>query len=186
MTAAVEKLEGREYERVWKGFRSQFEFRPGMASCTWPAIKEPADSVTWSLAALDDDLGYVKLDAMVDVVNDGLWACTAPGETLLILDWQHDCFRISPHAMTAEDGPRWPASVMPDGDYNIHLAEDFSYGTFGHPWEYTICVMGASLLERVASHLDDILVWRAREGGQPAVGDRAVRAPKPPARLFLR
>ncbi|XVV13969.1 DUF2716 domain-containing protein [Actinoplanes sp. CA-131856] len=87
MAAAVEKLEGREYKRVWARFHRQFKFRPGMAMHTWPAIKEPADSVTWSLKALDDDPGYVKLDAMVDVVNDGLWASTVPEGSLLVLDW---------------------------------------------------------------------------------------------------
>ncbi|MBU2666247.1 DUF2716 domain-containing protein [Actinoplanes bogorensis] len=169
MAAAVEKLEDGEYEQVWRRFRHEFAFRPSMASRTWPAIKEPADSVTWSLASLDDDPGYAKLDAMVDAINDGLWACTATEGTLLILDWQHDCYRIRPHAMTAKDGPRWPASMMPDGDYNIHVAEDFRYGTFGHPWENSICVMGAPLLQRVASSLDEILLRRVREGGTSAV-----------------
>ncbi|MFI5906083.1 DUF2716 domain-containing protein [Dactylosporangium sp. NPDC051541] len=165
MAAAVERLDEREYRRVWARFERQFEFRPGMDSAGWPAIREPADSVTWSLAGLDDDPDYLKLDAMVEAVNDGLWACTGPEETLLILDWHHDCYRIRPHAITAADGPHWPASMMPDGDYSIHLAEDLRYGTFGHPWEYTICVLGAPLLERVAARLDEILVTRVREGG---------------------
>jgi hypothetical protein len=170
MAAAVEKLESPEYERVWDRFEQRFEFRPGMEGRTWPAIKEPADSMTWSLAALDDDPGYMKLDALVDVLNGGLWACTPPERTLLILDWHHDCYRIRPHAITAEHAPRWPTSMMPDGDYNIHLAEDFRYGTFGHPWEHTICVMGAPLLQRVTTDLDSILLRRIREGGRP--GDR--------------
>ncbi|MGW4940838.1 DUF2716 domain-containing protein [Actinoplanes sp. NPDC004185] len=135
---------------------------------TWPAIKEPAASITWSLAALDDDPGYLKLDAMVDVLNGGLWACTRPEQNLLILDWHHDCYRVRPHAITAEHAPSWPASMMPDGDYNIHLAEDLSYGTFGHPWEYTICVMGVPLLQRVTDDLDGILLRRVREGGRPS------------------
>jgi hypothetical protein len=36
--------------------------------------------------------------------------------------------------------------VIPDGDYHIFLAPDFSWGFFGHPWEWTICVFGAPLL----------------------------------------
>jgi hypothetical protein len=163
VTGAVEELAGPEYTRVWTRFEVQFQFRPGMSSRTWPAIREPAESVTWSLDALDDDSGY----AMVDAVNHGLWACTSPGGTLLVLDWHHACYRIRPHAITAEDAPRWPDSMMPDGDYSIHLAEDFSYGTFGHPWEYSICVIGAPLLERVTPNLDDILVRRIRVGGEP-------------------
>ena len=167
MTGAVAELDDPEYGRVWALFEQHFQFRPGMTSSTWPAIKEPADSVTWSLDALVDDPGYLKLDAMVDAVTAGLWACTRPEGTLLILDWQHACYRIRPHAITPDDGPTWPRSVMPDGDYNIHLAEDFSYGTFGHPWEHSICVMGARLLDHVPHTLDDILVRRIREGGMP-------------------
>jgi hypothetical protein len=166
-SGAVARLEQPEYGYVWDRFSGRFGFRPGMRSDTWPAITEPTDSVTWSLDRLDDDSEYVLLDAMVAVVNAGMWACTPRTGTLLILDWQHECYRIRPHGITAEDGPAWPASMMPDGDYNAHLAEDFSYGTFGHPWEYTLCVMGSSLLDRVAVTLDTILVRRIREGGTP-------------------
>jgi hypothetical protein len=54
----VEKLEDPEYGRVWNRFAKQFQFPPGMSSSTRPAIKEPADSVTWSLDSLDDDPDY--------------------------------------------------------------------------------------------------------------------------------
>ncbi|MEU8608654.1 DUF2716 domain-containing protein, partial [Actinoplanes sp. NPDC048791] len=112
VAAAVEKLESPEYEQVWDRFERRFEFRPGMQRRTWPAIKEPADSITWSLAALDNDPGYVKLDAMVDVVNSGLWACTPPEQTLLILDWQQpistgSCYGESAKAQSRDE---WPTS----------------------------------------------------------------------------
>jgi hypothetical protein len=160
---AVEGIGQPEYGRVWDEFTRRFGFRPGRQ----PAISEPPESVTWSLDRLDDDPDYVRLDAMVEVVNAGLWACTPRTGALLILDWHHDCYRIRPHSITAEHGPHWPGSTMPDGDYIIRLAEDFSYGTFGHPWEYTLCVMGRPLLDRVAGTLDTILVRRVRAGGAP-------------------
>ncbi|MEU4215239.1 DUF2716 domain-containing protein [Actinoplanes sp. NPDC026623] len=169
-TSAVETLKNPEYGRLWDRFHREFAFRSGMTSATWPAIKEPVDSVTWSLGALDDDPGHRRLDGMVAAVKAGLWACTPPEGTLLVLDWQHRCYRIRPHHLTAAHAPKWPASMMPDGDYNIHLAEDFSFGTFGHPWEYTICVMGESLLAEVADALDRILLRRVRESGTPVPG----------------
>ena len=100
-SGAVQRLEPPEYGRVWDRFSGRFGFRPGMRSNTWPAIREPPESVTWSLERLDDD------------------------------------------------------------------AEDFSYGTFGHPWESTLCVMGSPLLDRVAVALDTMLIRRIREGGTP-------------------
>ncbi|MFI5494047.1 DUF2716 domain-containing protein [Actinoplanes sp. NPDC051859] len=171
----VEELEGPEYTRVWDRFRQHFSFRPSMRPRA--AIAEPVDSVTWSLDALDDDPEYLALDAMVEALNAGLWACTPADGTLLVLDWQHACYRIRPHLMTAELAPRWPRSMMPDGDYNIHLAEDFSYGTFGHPWESTICVLGSGLLERVADIMDSVLLQRVREGGRPLGEMRNVAVP---------
>ncbi|MEU7903391.1 DUF2716 domain-containing protein [Actinoplanes sp. NPDC049118] len=173
--SAVETLEEPEYGRLWDRFRRQFAFRPGMTRATWPAIKEPVASVTWSLGALDDDAGYQRLDAMVAAVNAGLWACTPPDGTLLVLDWHHVCYRIRPHRITAEHSPAWSASMMPDGDYNIHLAEDFSFGTFGHPWEYTICVMGKPLIAEVADALDRTLLRRVRESGTPVVRPEQTR-----------
>ncbi|MEV0560909.1 DUF2716 domain-containing protein [Dactylosporangium sp. NPDC050588] len=146
---AVVRLKQAEYDRVWDRFSKRFGFRPGMARSTWPAIREPVESVTWSLDRLDDDPGDVQLDAMVAAVHAGLRECTPPRGTLLVLDWQHECFRIRPHRVAAGDGSVWVPSVMPDADYHIHLAENFSYGTFGHPWERTLCVMGSPLLDRV-------------------------------------
>jgi len=35
-----------------------------------------------------------------------------------------------------------PGAVFPDGDYHIHLTRDLRLGTFGHPWEETVCVFG--------------------------------------------
>ncbi len=36
--------------------------------------------------------------------------------------------------------------VYPKGDYYIFLRDDLSEGTFGHPWEQTLCVFGERLL----------------------------------------
>lgn len=167
MAAAVEKLDDRKYEGVGS-FRAPIRVPGRYGKSHLASDQRTSRTVTWSLDALDDDPGYAKLDAMVGVVNDGLRACTAPEETLLNLDWHHDCYRISPHALAGKHRPGCPASMMPDGDYNIHVAEGFRYDTFGHPWENTICMFGTSLLDRVASRVDEIPLRKVREGGRSA------------------
>jgi hypothetical protein len=144
-----------EYGPVWDRFYERFRFRPGMDPATWPAILEPVPSVTWSLDPLLGDLD--------DPVLAALAGCTPPDGALLALDWQHDSYRVWPHR-AGDDG--WPLSVYPNGDYYSFLAEDLSFGTFGHPWERSLCVFGAPLLDRVADQLDGILPRVLRRDGR--------------------
>ncbi|MGW6574423.1 DUF2716 domain-containing protein [Streptomyces sp. NPDC054945] len=67
-------------------------------------VKEPLDSVTWSLTSLDDDPEYERLDRLVEVVEQGLTACVPPQGTLFALDWQHASFRFSPHLVRGSSG----------------------------------------------------------------------------------
>ncbi|MEV0274741.1 DUF2716 domain-containing protein, partial [Hamadaea sp. NPDC050747] len=127
----------------------------------YPAITEPIPSVTWSLKILDDDPGYVRLDRMVEVVHAGLTSL-AGTDSILFLDWQHTCYRVWPSLLGPDNidpaGKRgWPLSPYPDNDYYIYLAEDFRFGTFGHPWESTLCVFGQDLLNLVEADLDALL-----------------------------
>jgi hypothetical protein len=134
----VELIPDDEYGPVWDRFYDRFRFRPGIDPATWPAIFEPVPSVTWSLDPLLGDLDAPVLTALA--------GCMPPDGSLLALDWQHDSYRVWPHR-AGDDG--WPLSVYPNGDYYVFLAEDLSFGTFGHPWERSLCVFGARLLDRI-------------------------------------
>jgi hypothetical protein len=46
---------------------------------------------------------------------------------------------------------------VPDGDYYAFLTEDLTMGTFGHPWEGSLCVFGGPLIERLCPTLDSVL-----------------------------
>ncbi|WP_181775603.1 DUF2716 domain-containing protein [Amycolatopsis pittospori] len=145
---SIETLGHAEYRRVWARFHTEFAFRPSTDRFAWPGIAEPAGSATWSLTALDDDPEYALLDRLVSVVQRGLASCA---DELFALDWHHQSYRF---ATTAE---RWPLSPFPDGDYYIYLTSDFRLGTFGHPWEYTICVFGDQLVTAISADLTEIL-----------------------------
>ncbi|EME63935.1 DUF2716 domain-containing protein [Amycolatopsis decaplanina] len=145
---SVESLGEAEYRRVWDRFHAEFAFKPSTDRFQWPGIDEPAGSVTWSLSALDDDPGYLLLDRMVSAVRRGLASCA---DELYALDWQHESYRFP---TSAKD---WPLSPFPDGDYHCYLTPDFALGTFGHPWEYTVCVFGDALVTAVSAELTEIL-----------------------------
>lgn len=168
MSKAVEQLPEAEYRRVWDRFSADFGFRPGVNPVTWPAIEEPVASVTWSLASLDDDPDDRRLDRLVQVVKEGLRSCVPVQGTLFALDWQHDSFRFSPHLVGGPDQARSPLSPYPDGDYYIFLSDDFRTGSFGHPWEESLCLFGQGLLDVTATQVNEILGTPIRSSGRPA------------------
>jgi hypothetical protein len=171
---ALERLQPGESRQAWDRFDTAFDFRPSTER--FPAITEPAASVTWSLAALADDPRRHRRDALVALIQDALTAATPHGGTLLILEWQHTSYRLRPHlppsdmflpdALANNLRPGWPRSPYPNGDYPVVLAEDLRYGSFGHPWEHSLCLFGAELLAIVAEQVTGLLHHVLRRGGQ--------------------
>lgn len=164
---AYRELTGDE-KAVWDRFDAVFDFRPSMHR--YPAITEPTPSVTWSLNGLEDDPGYARLDRLVEVMHAGFTALAGAG-SILCLDWQHPSYRVWPSLVGPENidppgQPGWPLSPYPDGDYYIYLAEDFRFGTFGHPWELSLCVFGGDLLDLVEADLHGILGKVMRRDGR--------------------
>lgn len=177
----VAVLSDAEHQRVWDRFSAEFQFRPGMSPFTWPAIKEPAASVTWSFAALDDDPGDEGLDRLVEVVRRGLASAVGPHGTLLALDWQHTSYRFAPQEVVGVAQRAWPLSPYPDGDYYIYLSEDFRTGSFGHPWEESLCLFGQAFLDSVAAEVDAVLGAPIRRSGRREGGVRVGRGRRPGA-----
>lgn len=69
---------------------------------------------------------------------------------LSTLDWQHLAYRFVPANQALTWQVEWKIPIYPDGDYFAFLSEDYAEGTFGHPWEQTICVMGERLIDSLA------------------------------------
>jgi hypothetical protein len=144
------KLNHLEYNQVWDTFDAEFEF--GKQTPDGLVIQEPAPSITYDISdAFTMEFAPWGDPAIhADVHGRFLAAfqsCVAPGETLYALDWQHDAYHFDPHQPFAwDDLCEWKVPIIPNGDYYIHIAKDFSFGTFGHPWELTLCVFGEQLL----------------------------------------
>ena len=140
-------LDADDHERYWSGFEKDFQFRPSVRAEDWPAIREPAGSVTFDLDTLPT--GHPSAEEALNGAVLRAFAEVVPAtEPLVVLDWQHPGYHLWLSRIGAE-----PARALhnhptpyPDGDYYIFLTEDLTHGTFGHPWEATICVFGDRLV----------------------------------------
>jgi hypothetical protein len=138
----------RDYEQFWAPFAARLHFRTGLTPDTWPAIAEPAGSVTFDLSPVferaddftagEDALQEQALSAMVAVFSDDI--------PLVALDWQHQSYWFWPHRQLVEGEP-WRITPFPNGDYHAFITQDLAQGTFGHPWEQTVCVFGSDLTD---------------------------------------
>ncbi len=141
-------------DTYWTAFYQRFSFRPGMQS--WPAIDEPRPSVTIDLEPIFTG-DHARFEAGADAINSlalvALTRVLEPDTSVVVLDWQHQTYRFWPHRFACQPDRQWPTTVFPDGDYHIFLTEDMSTGTFGHPWEQTLCVLGEPLVSALVPML---------------------------------
>ena len=160
---AWEPLPDADERAVWDLFNEQFGFRTGIGPGQWPGIREPTPSITYDTSA-----AFSGQDATaVADPNAGLFpafkACVPPGGRLYALDWQHACYTFNPFGRFEFSAIyEGMIPVVPDGDYSIFLADDLSFGTFGHPWEQTVCFFGQPMLAAI-------------ERDRPKALDRVVR-----------
>jgi hypothetical protein len=145
------------YDRVWAAFESSFGFRAGTSADAWPAIREPTPSVTFDLGSIDEG---PRLAAARDAINSEALRCFVwalpHSEQMIVLDWQHPAHLFRPAVQAVTEQPEWPVTIYPNGDYYAFITADLTEGTFGHPWEQTLCVFGERLIGSLAATL---AVW---------------------------
>jgi hypothetical protein len=148
-------------EAVWERFVSQWKF-PAQAS---RGLVEPAASVTWHLEAIDghNDL----IGELQRTIEHGLRASTRPGERVYYLHPFTQGYHFDPRLVGGPGQPPIPRPAYPDrGDYRLYTTEDLRLGTFGDPWECSLCVFGEDLLSEVENDLTALLGTVLRRGGQ--------------------
>lgn len=135
-----------------------------MSADAWPAISEPTPSLTFDLSVVGDGpqraAAYDAINA--EALRAFVWAL--PNQDLIVLYWQHPCYRFSPSNQALTWRPEWRIPVYPDGDYYAFLTDDLSEGTFGHPWEQTLCLIGARLCTALGASLQTWLPLKRRDG----------------------
>ena len=161
---------------MWDRFNAAFRFRPSLYRL--PGIDEPIQSITYSLTYED---GTRAEPVWVNrALLAALRSISDSGDSVVVLDWHHQTYRCRPHQVRDDEAPHemWPIEIYPDGDYHIWLAEDLRYGTFGHPWEPSLCVFGEELLMALTEVGDEALGSVLRRNGRPI---RVVEADSEPA-----
>jgi hypothetical protein len=156
-----------ERAESWATFAREFgELRPGMDPSDWPAIVEPSPSVTFDLGR-----GGRSIAARIDAVNAEALRCFVEefedDTRWVVLDWHHDGYRLDAAVHASAPDAEWRVPVFPNGDYYTFVRPDFSEGTFGHPWEQTLCVFGPRLVETLGRTLSTWLPVK-RINGRPA------------------
>jgi len=165
-----QELDNQTEDVVWNRFDDVFNFRPSISATQWPGIDEPTPSVTYSIEILSDS--GIDQNEFQRLANDlhhkllgAFRSCTSATERLYALDWQHTCYWFYPHANIEVDNPvAWNISIWPNADYYIFLKEDFTIGTFAHPWEDTICVIGQPFINAVERDLPQCFREVRRDG----------------------
>src|SRR5262245_33738797 len=122
-----------EYRAVWGRFYAHFQFRPDYYERHSPAIIEPTPCAVINLFG---EFDARSIDSLNELFLGAFRTATNQNENLYALDWQHTSYWFHPF----HDTHPWRLSVYPNGDYYAFLAADFSFGTFGHPWQQTLCV----------------------------------------------
>jgi hypothetical protein len=158
------ELDRAEYDEYWATLSSRFGFRAGVSPEAWPAIREPLPSVTFDLGVIADGpqrgAAYDAINA--EALRAFVWAL--PDAELVVLDWQHPAYRFRPANQALAWRADWRVPVYPDGDYFAFLTQDFAEGTFGHPWEQTLCVIGERLCASLGRSLGTWLPIKRRDG----------------------
>jgi hypothetical protein len=155
------------YTAGWDFVYERLQFRPSTYSEQWPGILEPSPSVTYDIHHIYGHGDLIAIQLENDLNQNTLAAlrsCTQPHQRLYALDWQHPCYWFYPHR-EFDHLDQWRVPVLPNGDYYIFLAEDFSFGIFGHPWEQTMCIFGQSLLNAFSQHTPALFSHRIRVDG---------------------
>ncbi|WP_405677516.1 DUF2716 domain-containing protein [Streptomyces sp. NBC_01511] len=157
-------LLGPEYDDIHGRFDARFDLRPSISH--YPGITEPPASVTWHVGSTTGTPAARHRPELDRIIHRGLRACARPGEQLYYDDPYHQGYRFDPRRVDGPGRPRWPGVAYREGDYALYLTSDLRLGTFGHPWEESLCVFGAELLAEVADELTDLLGTVMRRGGR--------------------
>lgn len=152
---AWETLDPAREDHYWNAFQDRFHFRPSIRSSEWPAIDEPSPSVTIDLGPIYANEGptFAAGEAAINslVLRALTWSFDG-AQRFVVLDWQHPCYWFWPHRHAVQQRG-WQVTPFPNGDYYIFLTDDLHTGTFGHPWEQTLCVFGQRLIESLVPTL---------------------------------
>jgi hypothetical protein len=158
-----------DYASAWAPFDEHFDFKPDFYERVQPAIRLHPDCLVFDLADLFADPGPRIAAGTAAITATALRAfvwLAGEGE-MVALNWNHGAYRYSPAVLAVGfhlDYLDWPVPIFPNGDYYAHMDPNLRWGTFGHPWQQSLCLWGAELLDSLGAEL---LTWLPRHPQSP-------------------
>ncbi|AFA76048.1 hypothetical protein GPOL_174p00270 (plasmid) [Gordonia polyisoprenivorans VH2] len=146
-----------ENRNHWSAFTQRFTFKPSLNSDDWPSIQPVVPSRTFDLrgdhASYDEFLRAARRveDAVLDCIGKSLNG--AGTTTIYALEWQGTGYKATVDQQADKALPAPPLRVFPDGDYPLLFWRRGEVGVFGDPWEKSLCVFGAPLIEIASQRL---------------------------------
>jgi uncharacterized protein DUF2716 len=135
-----------ESDDQWDRFERRFGFQASPWPDGWPAVREPTPSITFDLSPIFDREGPHFASGVhalnAEVLRAFAWQLSDL-PSMVVLDWQHATYRLDVATFVVSDWTNRDLPLpFPNGDYYAFLSEDMTEGTFGHPWEKTLLVLG--------------------------------------------
>jgi hypothetical protein len=156
-----------DYAKAWAAFDEHFDFAPDFHERARPAIRLRPDCLVLDLTGLcaESEPRLAAGTAAITATALRAFVRLAGESELVALSWNHGAYRYSPHLVVSADHPgELPVPVFPNGDYYAHLEPTVRWGTFGHPWQQSLCVWGADLVDSLGAEL---LTWLPRHPQSP-------------------
>lgn len=164
-------LTDEERREAWALFIDRFgSFRPSIRPEQWPAVTDPTPSVTFDLSLPPNFPGFLPWADAINAEAQRCFVSVVDESEWIVLDWQHPGYRFDAAVPARLFDTEWRIPVYPDGDYYIFARPDFSTGTFGHPWERTLCVFGDELVATLGRTLATWLPTKRINGTETPTG----------------
>lgn len=151
-------LSAEQYDLIWDKIYDELHFRPSVDPGVTPFVISVPYAVYGIRMAVENH--YAQL---APLITQTFINCTAPGEKLYALDWQHSSFLFDPRdprqmeSIYVED-PRYFGGgyqayfppYLPDGDYYFFIDQQFRFGYLSHPWREEVWIFGDCLIAEFA------------------------------------
>ena len=168
--AWVEITDKRTGRGLMKNFSDKLAFKPHTKE--FPGIDEPSPSITYRISFIWETDIENHRRILIDFHTCAYKAfrrCAQKDQWLFTTDVYHCNYRFYPQSAFEGSNPdAWKTPLFPNGEYSIFVSKSCSFGLFGHPWEKTICIFGASLISTFEIYKPELFRDIIRKNGRPA------------------
>lgn len=153
-------LTEKELKYAWKTFDQKFKLNP---SSRFPGFQAPSPYITYDISAYFEDPSLLSADE--DLEMKALLSfqenITGTDEYMQVLDWQHECYWITPYGSFEKDAfGDWRVPLFPNGDYFFFLSKEMNWAC----QDISVTIFGEGLIDSFTRHRPLLFQRKIREG----------------------